>query len=163
MKLTHVSSLFSHVDVIVHVDQTQLTLQPPPASDIPSNIGPYTGNSQWYIAAQFTYDDYRTKAANNNFELGTDSETQDDSGVTYTNERLKGSRKYSVYIRVSGTDDSGVGAINANTSLSPSLYVLQMFLSTTSDGVGALTAGTSSTDDLRLLRVCVGALCSVLD
>lgn len=123
MKLTHVSSLFSHVDVIVHVDQTQLTPQPPPASDIPSNIGPYTGNSQWYIAAQFTYDDYRTKAASNNFELGTDSETQDDSGVTYTNERLKDSRKYSVYIRVSGTDISGVDASQRSTLTGHCLYL----------------------------------------
>ena len=100
----------SYVDFIV-----RFTVADSPASTVDPIVDAFTNDSTRYIAARFTFDEYKETLRGRNFILGSGLKTVDRLGTTYTNQPLVKGRKYSVYCRVTGTDLSGVGLLHNNT------------------------------------------------
>jgi hypothetical protein len=92
----------SYVDFIVHV-----TTPGSPASTIPPLTDSFAKDNTWYIAAQFTFDEYKETLRGKNFILGSGTKTVDRMDTVYTNQPLVQGRKYYVYCKATGTDISG--------------------------------------------------------
>jgi hypothetical protein len=77
-----------------------------PPSDIPENIGAYSGeNSEWYIAAKYTYQEYESNIAGKSFTIGN-GQTTSANGEEYTNVEVVSGYKYSIYFRIVASGDN---------------------------------------------------------
>ena len=56
----------------------------PSKTDIPQDIGAYSEDSEWYIAAKYTWQEYESTIAGKSFTIG-DGQTTTVSGEEYTN------------------------------------------------------------------------------
>ena len=97
----------SYIEFVVKRDSLHSNSSLFSADDVPGDVGPYTQEASWYVAARYTYGEYNSNVSGRSFALGDDSVTKFRS-VTYHNQRLEAERKYFVYVRVVRTHPSEV-------------------------------------------------------
>lgn len=94
----------SYVEVVVHVSTDN---QPPEMAKLPfpENLTAYGERVSWYIAAHFSYSNYKSEL----FTLGNDIKTTDTiRNRDYRNVALQPDSKYFVYILVVGYNDENI-------------------------------------------------------
>ena len=95
----------SYVEVVVYV--ANIGDQPPELTELlsPENLTAYSKEVSWYIAAHFSYSDYKSEL----FTLGNNSKTTDvNRNRDYRNVALQPGSKYFIYVLVVGYNDENV-------------------------------------------------------
>ena len=80
---------------------------PPCKANIPQNIGAYSEDSKWYIAAKYAWQEYESNIAGKSFTIG-DGQPTSVSGEVYTNVEVTPGYTYSIYIHVIASGDNEV-------------------------------------------------------